>query len=236
LQSDYAPLLGLMAHESDIVLVKTQPSVGHLKNLAAAGFTIPEFVREDDIKTLQLRKFWSFEPWGWSPESRKKFSSLQPRLIKPMLEHDQSLPSANESVFSKTLAAKLRQKLQLDSIQTSCCTTIKELTEAIAILTPKSPTNVVVLKSSFSASGRGMIRVKNHIFDEKQLAWAKSVIERDGHVLAEPWLDKIIDLSAHVDISRDGVVKFIGFTRFWTDARGQLRDFRAMAPRRWMAS
>ena len=223
LQSDYAPLLGLMAHESDIVMVKSLPSLGHLKSLAAAGFTIPEFVREDDIKALKLRKFWSFEPWGWSPESRKKFSCLQPRLIKPMLEHDRSLPSANESVFSKTLAAKLRQKLQLDSIQTSCCTTIKELTEAIAMLTPKSPTNVVVLKSSFSASGRGMIRVKNQIFEEKQLTWAKSVIERDGHVLAEPWLDKIVDLSAHVDISRDGVVKFIGFTRFWTDARGQYR-------------
>ena len=223
LQSDYAALLALMAHESDIVLVKTPPSIGHLKNLATAGFHIPEFVKEADIKSLKIRKFWTFEPWGWSPEAKKIFSPLKSRLIKPSKDHDRSPSSAEESVFSKTLAAKLREKLALNITPTVRCASIQELMDALGPLTLKSPTGVVVLKSSFSASGRGMIRVKNQQLDDKQLAWAKSVMERDGHVLVEPWLDKILDLSAHIDITADGVVKFIGFTRFWTDARGQYK-------------
>lgn len=223
LQSDYAALLAFMGHESDIVLVKTSPSIGHLKNLATAGFQIPEFIKEADIKTLKIRKFWTFEPWGWSPEAKKIFSPLKSRLIKPIKDHDRSPASAAESVFSKTVAAGIREKLNLDITPTLRCATIQELSDAIDRLTLTSPTNVMVLKSSFSASGRGMIRVKNRQIDAKQLTWAQSVIERDGHVLVEPWLDKVLDLSAHVDIAQDGLVRFIGFTRFWTDARGQYK-------------
>lgn len=223
LQADYAPLLGLLANDSDVILVKSPPSVAHLKSLAVAGFTIPEFVRDSDIGTLKIRKFWSFEPWGWSPEVKKKFAPLESKLIKPLIEHDQSPHSADESVFSKKFAAKLRQRLKIEDVPTILCGSMQETLDAIKSLSMKSPSKVVALKASFSSSGRGMIRVRDELLDDKQVTWTKSVIQKNGHVLAEPWLDKILDISAHVDIFQDGTIKFLGFTRFWTDIRGQYK-------------
>jgi hypothetical protein len=68
-----------------------------------------------------------------------------------------------------------------------------------------------------------MVRIKNETIDERQDTWIRSTIDKNGHVLVEPWLEKVLDLSAHVDISPDGVVTFVGFTRFWTDIRGQYK-------------
>jgi uncharacterized ferritin-like protein (DUF455 family) len=223
LQADYSSLLGFLAHESDIVLVKNLPSVAHLKKLAAAGFSFPEFFKEADLNQLKIRKFWSFEPWGWSPTANKLFRPLKSQLISDRPYHDLSPPTANDSVFSKTFASSLRTRLQLNDPPTLCCTSINEALEAIPFLAQKSATNTVVLKSSFSASGRGMIRIKDQAFDANHQQWATSVIKKNGHILAEPWLDKILDVSVHLDISHEGLVKLNGFTRFWTDARGQYK-------------
>jgi hypothetical protein len=197
------------------------PSVEFLKSLDDMGFEIPEFVRKKDLKTLHTRKILSFEPWGWSPAADEFFKPLKPYLLNPVEKHDRTPPTANGSIFSKAFAATIRENLSLDQVSTLKPASIIEAASALIELRLKSPSSTVVFKAPFSASGRGMIRVKDDTLTEKDKSWISSVIDRHGFVLAEPWLDKRVDLSAHIDIDQEGVIKFLGVTRFWTDIRGQ---------------
>jgi uncharacterized ferritin-like protein (DUF455 family) len=223
LTSDYGSLMGLLGHKSDIVLVDEIPSVEFLKSLDDMGFEIPEFVRIRDMKTLNTRKILNFEPWGWSPAADEFFKPLKPYLLNPLEKHDRTPPTAKESIFSKGFAATIREKLSLDQISTLKPASVIEAATALIELRSKSPSSTVVFKAPLSASGRGMIRIKDDTLTEKDKSWISSVIGRHGFILAEPWLDKIVDLSAHIDINQDGAIKFIGITRFWTDLRGQYR-------------
>ena len=223
LTSDYGSLMGILGHKSDIVLVDEIPSVEFLKSLDDMGFEIPEFVRKADLKSLNTRKILSFEPWGWSPAADEFFKPLEPYLLSPPEKHDRTPPTANGSIFSKAFAANIREKLSINQVQTLKPASLIAAASALTELRIKSPSRTVVFKSPFSASGRGMIRVKDDTLTEKDKSWISSVIGRHGFILAEPWLDKRIDLSAHIDIDRDGTIKFIGITRFWTDIRGQYR-------------
>lgn len=223
LESDYASMMGLLGHASDVVLVDQLPSVEHLRILQDAGFTNPEFVLKSQISALKVRKFWSFEPWGWSPKVRKLFKPIEGHLLHQRKEQDQSDSSSTTSVFSKTVASDIRNILQLNHPPTIKCDSYEWAIDAIKAVSHLSPSSTVVLKTSFSASGRGMVRIKNETIDERQNTWIRSTIDKNGHVLVEPWLEKVLDLSAHVDISSDGVVTFVGFTRFWTDIRGQYK-------------
>ena len=223
LTSDYAPLMSLLAHESDVVVVKEAPTVEFLKSLDQLGFPIPEFLRKQDLASLKSRKIWSLEPWGWSPAARDFFAPLRHLLIGENFNGDSSPSTARESIFSKALAAELRTKFNLNDPPTILARSLKEIQSYITEFANRSPSKTVVLKSPFSTSGRGMIRIKEPFIGEKDAAWINSVLEKHDFVICEPWLDKKIDLSAHIDISPTGVVKFIGCTRFWTDTRGQYR-------------
>jgi uncharacterized ferritin-like protein (DUF455 family) len=221
LTSDYASLMGFLGHKSDIVLLDQIPSVPFLKSLDRLGFEIPEFILQKNLKTLVTRKFTRLEPWGWSPISRNFFVPLVSRVIGQNVEADRTPPTAASSIFSKSVAADMRVRFSLNDVVTLRVKSREELDNALATLRPASPWDTVVFKAPFSASGRGMIRLKNGVMAEKDWTWIKSNIDQHGFVLAEAWLDKWVDLSAHIDISQDGVIKFIGFTRFLTDQRGQ---------------
>jgi uncharacterized ferritin-like protein (DUF455 family) len=223
LTADYGSLMGLLANKSDIVLVHHMPSVHFLKSLDRLGFDIPEFVLQQDLKTLTARKFTALEPWGWSPASRNFFAPLRPQVLGLDKESDRTPPTAKSSIFSKNIAADLREKMSLNTPATLRPNSMIEAERALDLLRSSSPSDTVVFKAPFSASGRGMIRIKEGGLSPKDSSWISSTIERHGFLLAEPWLDKWIDLSAHIDISKDGAVRFIGFTRFWTDLRGQYR-------------
>ena len=223
LTSDYGSLMALLGHKSDIVLVDEIPSVEFLKSLDDMGFEIPEFMRKTDLKSLNTRKILSFEPWGWSPAAEEFFKPLKAYLLNPPEKQDRTPPTAEDSIFSKAFAATIREKLSLDQVSTLRPPSVTEAATALIKLRLKSPTMTVVFKAPFSASGRGMIRVKDDTLTEKDKSWISSVIDRHGFILAEPWLDKRVDLSAHIDIDHGGNVKFLGVTRFWTDLRGQYR-------------
>lgn len=223
LTKDYETLMSFLGHKDDIVMVHKIPSVAFLKSLDDLGFEIPEFVRHNDLKSLSERKFASFEPWGWSPAAIKYFDPLKSKLLSDQGPLDRTAPTADSSIFSKKVASDIRTRFNLDSVPTIHVTSIDSTMAAIGELSKMTDQATVVFKAPFSASGRGMLRIKDGVMSEKDRNWIESVIKTHGVILAEPWLKKIADLSAHVDVSPDGQVKFVGITRFWTDSRGQYR-------------
>jgi uncharacterized ferritin-like protein (DUF455 family) len=223
LSADYAPLMALFAHHDDIVCVEERPTITHMKTLESMGLTLPEYLPKRNLDALHERKLQSFEPWGWSPAAQRFFAPFESRLVSSSLQPPIFSADPSTSIFSKNLAHELRHQLACNQIQTLKITSAAGMPMALESLTVLSPSRTVVFKAPFSASGRGMIRVRDAKPEIKDLNWIMNALNRHGTVIAEPWLEKLTDLSAHVDVSKDGSIKYIGATRFWTDVRGQYR-------------
>ena len=81
----------------------------------------------------------------------------------------------------------------------------------------------LVIKASIASSGRGQIHPHGGNLRDGQRGWLENMLKAQGSVVVEPWLDKVLDLSLHFDIDAKGEIKVAGWTRFFTDARGQYR-------------
>ncbi len=223
LTKDYEVLMALLAHKDDIVMTSEQPSVNFLKSLNMMGFETPEFVLHAEQVRIKERKIARFEPWGWSPAATRYFEPLKPYLLNPEASPTTGSNSAKESIFSKQLAAKIRENLNLDSVETTVVSGLNAVQPVIQYIATKFECSHVVFKAPFSSSGRGMCRIRDKSPTANELKWIENVITKHGSVIAEPWLEKIADLSAHADILPDGRVHFVGLTRFWTNSGGQYR-------------
>lgn len=223
LTQDYESLMGLLAQKHDVVMTTEQPSIEHLTRLADLGFETPEFVTHDEQSRLKLRKLAGFEPWGWSPVAKKYFAPLNGCLRSPDRLPTHGPNDPENSLFSKFKAAQIRSLLQLDQVPNEFVSNIGMIEPVVNRLMGQSSAESIVFKAPFSSSGRGMCRIKTGESCTKEKQWISSIIKQHGRILAEPWLPKIADLSAHVNISEEGVVQFLGLTRFWTNDNGQYR-------------
>ncbi len=74
LAADLGNLPQFLCQAEDIVLLAKRPSVGFLKTIEQAGFSLPKFVelsngRIDPAANLGLLKLRSLRPWAWGPDS-----------------------------------------------------------------------------------------------------------------------------------------------------------------------
>jgi uncharacterized ferritin-like protein (DUF455 family) len=60
------------------------------------------------------------------------------------------------------------------------------------------------------------------LLPEHQRRWLERSLADAGAVVVEPWLDRVLDLSAHYEVE-DGGVRFLGTTRFLADERGRFQ-------------
>jgi len=77
-----------------------------------------------------------------------------------------------------------------------------------------------VAKSLFGAAGGNMVRLWEPEISDRQRRWITKRLQVEGSLLVEPWLDRVLDFSAHYDVDAEGV-QFVGWTRMRTDLRGQ---------------
>jgi hypothetical protein len=79
--------------------------------------------------------------------------------------------------------------------------------------------SAVVVKAPFSSSGRARLRVDPaRPLPSGSEAWLARVIEAQGAVVVEPWLDRVLDLGLTLDLDRPRPL--LAAQRFFTDARG----------------
>ena len=82
-------------------------------------------------------------------------------------------------------------------------------------------TGRVVFKAPFGTAGRDALRVDGQTFQPHEQAWIERTLNTQGSVVAEPWYDRVLDLSYQFLVRPDGTFKGLGLTRFFTDERGQ---------------
>jgi len=204
----------------DAVLVHETPRPAFLATLREAGFGLPSFVTVAQLDPAGPLR--SLRPWAWSPDSEK---TLQPLLdSQPALRPQASPPRCFSKAWSVALAERWRAEhpvdwlADADTVGTIC----RDIDNAMATIQRLRETAAdVVIKAPFGSAGRGMIRVLSDEDLDTARAWTERTLAKQGEVIVEPWLNRVLDLSAQINVGRDGKTRVHGITRFVADRRGQ---------------
>jgi len=224
LATDLETLPMFLAGSDDAVLVSQQPRAPFLAELRRHGFRIPQFITSETAATGPQRThgFSRLQPWAWSPDSEavlEPFVSRQPSLN--VVAPD---PRCFKKSWSVNLAREWSEKNSQEWLTPSTnlgrtCTEASEAMEwATELLTSGER---VVIKAPLGSAGRGMVRALSPSDLPGVRTWMVRTIERQGAVVVEPWLVRLVDLSVQLTVASDGTVRVLGVTRFETDSRGQ---------------
>ncbi|MBF0441645.1 MAG: hypothetical protein HQK54_07045 [Oligoflexales bacterium] len=224
-----------LSKRGDIIVCRSKPDVSFLRHLSKVGFDIPEFMEIHNIEFLAKKheyfENYNFVPWGWTPNLillNEKRLNGRDRAETPRLQAQNHL----RNLYSKTEILGIRNRFRnscvpdenllgpqmADGIVTS---NFRVLSEQISLFREKmeKPT---VIKNRFGAAGRGLMLISDSAkLTNIQADWIKSSLERNGEVLAEPWLPKVIDLSAQILVKQGEKTELLGITRFLTDRLGR---------------
>ena len=198
----------------DALVVSRAPRLEFLRSLQAAGAVLPQIVVCPDRdrlgeSALAGRKIRQVEPWAWSPWSGAQAA----RLGADRWRADWA------QLYDKRAAAALLAELAGEPGCTrpeEVGVAVTELAEAEAVAGRLG--GPVVLKAPFGTAGRGA-RIVDGAWTDVDRAWAESVIRAQGGLLVEPWLERVLDLSIHLDVADD--VRWVGISRFATSRRGR---------------
>lgn len=236
--SDLASLMMFLGHKEDIVALPVPPSLPIIRQWREWGFSTPNFIpystKNPDalVKELQTFTVKSLDPWGWSPVIAEELAPFETSLLRPSKEWPPLTPSLWNPI------AACYQKTSVPGLLKAClaahpewnevvcppthlgrvCATLEETLQETEKLF-KQGAQPVVLKAPFGSSGFNMIRILALPADAQQLGWIKNVLENQGNLVVEPWLDRVADFSMQIEVEKS--VRYLGLTRMISDNRGQ---------------
>ena len=227
LQRDLASLPMFLGVRDDVVVVPQRPSSRFLHDLQTAGFTLTELVEADDLVDADLagRDIGRLCPWGRSPTAARFFKSLADNVghgepvweasLRPIYSKEWSAAQLADFVA----AARTSDWLCDSKAAGAACRSVAEAEAKVDGLRSAGFARVVA-KAPFGASGHDQIQFTDAPARPGQLGWLENVISRQGSVVVEPWLQKVLDLSLQLEVGEAGC-GMLGWTRFITDGRGQ---------------
>lgn len=227
MESDLSILPFIFGTENDIVLTENLPTSGFIQKLKDAGFDLPRFCSLAELEALPDGSFDAIYPWGWSPAAHFKMKNLKEKCAarfkeypvynwrdehKLLFERATSLDFLNEMLNNNPPDWFIRKEIVGKKI--TCC-------EEIELLLDKhSP---LVLKAPMSSSGRGIQIIRKTKLNTSNKQWISGVLKQQNYLIAEPFLEKLIDLSFQFEILPDSEVAYLGFSVFETNTNGQYR-------------
>lgn len=166
------------------------------------------FVEHSDLKSLPIQKIL---PWGW--DKRINSELLENGVDKNIVldeTHVGEIRLLSDRVHTSNLLKSVRQGIEsLTCGESILCITYKEVESQI-----KKYRNLVV-KAPWSSSGRG-IRYVNGSIDSAKKSWIDKVISRQGHVMVEPYYNKVCDFALEYYAYDDGRIEYRGLSVFQT--------------------
>ncbi|MFT5435094.1 MAG: hypothetical protein ACI9OJ_005811, partial [Myxococcota bacterium] len=241
LAADLETLPSFLAGTDDLVVVRSAPAPEFLSRLVAAGLNPPEFlVTADGAPAMSAHAtIGELRPWGWSPHTQRKLARLGKLSPDgPMITVDLQSPARRE-LISKAWAASVLRDLSADAGwpdwwtgPTAPAMVVTEPGAAQAAVGQLLQTHdTVVVKSPYSTSGRDTLRLNRVPIDGvptagvptagATLGWIERQLAKQGHLLVEPWLRNVANLSALLTVPKHGRPRLLGTTRFFTNRAGQ---------------
>lgn len=209
---DMVPLA--LARRDDVLLLGREPSRQHLKNIRSWGFPMPECLSVNEPKDLAERRIGGMRPWAWQ---QRASDILEPYAASMSDQAVQKWRTSSESIWmSKELGYQLENILGEPVGQ--WCTTQAEVESYV-----EGANGDVLLKAAYSNAGRGHCRLLDGKWTDSAKGWLKRVLAEHGGVIAEPWLDRVLDFSAQYELKNDGEIKLVGMTRVINDELGRFR-------------
>lgn len=209
LRADLGWLPALWADDGDIVIVDDVAaainSVRHLKQQRA------------DVRFLTLRQLNSIDsasitgiyPWGWD---KAIVHQLELAGVSGSLLPSEAVLGRQRQLSDRATAARLLQHLcQQDGNlcgESYTVTDIAQLHEHVTHL------GKAVVKSPWSSSGRGVRYVDADYINI--IRWSEKVLATQGHLMVEPYLNKLKDFGMEFTAHADGRVTYDGLSLFNT--------------------
>jgi len=227
MESDLTAIQLFMAKKDDIVIVDKIPSDRYLDKLQNIAVEIPAFILKKDIAKPSVTRIPKNRllPWGWSPAAHKLLEPLKESCSEEFkLSPVFNWKTEYREIYSKKFALDILQKfisginsnsLYLpEKLIPEVCTTKTEI-EALLQKWDK-----IMVKAPWSSSGRGLQPVTKTPVHTK--VWEKilGIINDQGCVITESFLNKILDFSFQFKII-NGKIEFLGISIFIADKKGQ---------------
>ena len=153
-------------------------------------------------------------PWGWNPLIRNKLLSIGvSENWLPSINYLEKIRSYSNRINAVEILKELRDETDGLTGESQYFTKLDDLLKYLK----STPVNKV-LKMPVSGSGRGLVWIIGEITD-KQTDWCRRVIKKQGGVVAEPVLDKILDFALEFEIN-SGKAVFVGYSLFKTANSG----------------
>jgi len=222
-ENDLATLPMLFASKNDIVLVEDNPSGTFIDQMHSLGIELPHFItkaaffKQQSSLKYQLN---AIRPWGWSRTVHTIFRSVKHLFLykSPCSEWN---PMLRQLSGRQTAADVLKYVLlQQNPLYIDASAVSQSLQTLDAIPDLFMLRNRWVLKSPWSSSGRGLMRISPTLFDSTEKTWAHGVIKEQGFVMIEPWFEKVFDFSILFSVTKEAV-SFLCFSHFKTNDKGQ---------------
>lgn len=223
---DLSALPTFFAHSQDVVLTHTPLPVAYTDHLGGLGFSLPQFIQQPEgIEAFRL-PLSGLKPWGWSPAVHHQLKPYKLLTDAAWQQHPMSKwQPGHRMLLSRTSGYQLLKTIQqllspnYDLVEIPSLPVKVSSLQDIELL-PETLPPPALLKTPWSASGRGLFKIRDRNEQAEKNAWVKSKLKQQGFLLAEPFLDKMVDLSFHFMIGKEEV-SYLGCNFFETDASGQ---------------
>lgn len=227
MENDLSILPLAFCTKNDFIVTEKPPSAGFLQKLKMAGFDLPRFCSLAELESFPDGSFDAIYPWGWSPAAHFKLKNLKGKCAKKSNEGSvYNWNDEHKSLFERAtsldfLAGILNNdppewfiRKEIIGMKVTSCEEIDSL------LDKHSP---LVLKAPMSSSGRGIQIIRKSKLNTSNRQWISGVLKQQNYLIAEPFLEKRIDLSFQFRIFPDSKIEYLGFSVFETNTNGQYR-------------
>lgn len=213
---------------SDFVLTENKPSREFIHRLSAAGFEIPEFCSLEELQSPTNSSLDAIYPWGWSPAAHFLLKDLKEKCSpsfqqSPAFSWTDNHIALFERITSLGFLRKLLEENTADFFVELPLTGIP-VSGMEAIETLLAKTHPLVLKAPVSSSGRGIQILRKPTLNSSNRQWISGILNQQSYLIAEPFLNKLVDLSFQFTIDRKGEPQYLGYSVFETNTNGQYKS------------
>ncbi|WP_207916027.1 hypothetical protein [Natronoflexus pectinivorans] len=224
-EEDLESIMIWLGASEDVLLTRNRLSTDFVSWLSDFGFEVPKCMDVDSLQETIFAK--ELHPWGWSPAIHKFFSTLEIQLqdswkSNPM-NHWKSeykrLLSRLTGVELIKEAVVIIEKERFSNVLIPHVPVMMDSPEYINHI-EKTSTLPLLLKTPWSASGRGLFKIRDKNEQAWKNPWILGKLKQQGFLLGEPFLHKLQDVSFHFWCDSKGVHS-LGTTYFSTDKAGR---------------
>ncbi len=226
-ESDLGYLPSWLGERNDQVLVRGAVSAEFEDKMKNFGFGLPTILNLDDALTNQNwinQPKGKLVPWGWSPAVYQLFREVIPTCNDEFQRSEVADWQPNhKNLYSRITAIGLLDKMLQNNPKNwfpdrselpVVCSSLAQISEEIIRY------QSVVVKTPWSSSGRGLLLFPNIDSRKKNDEILSGMLNQQGFVTVEPWLEKVMDLSYQF-YSFAGRIEYKGRTIFETDQKGR---------------